>query len=86
MNDQPLDDIGLQALMIDKLLQIAPEVSADEIGLDEDLRDQLEIDSMDVLNYAIALHEALGIDIPETDVPKLFTIQGGVAYLRERLG
>lgn len=86
MNDQPPDDATLQALLIDKLLEIAPEVSADEIELDEDLREQLEIDSMDVLNYAIALHQALGIDIPETDVPKLFTIQGGVAYLRERLG
>lgn len=86
MNDQPLDDVALQALMIDKLLQIAPEVSPDEIELEEDLREQLEIDSMDVLNYAIALHQALGIDIPETDVPRLFTIRGGVAYLRERLG
>ncbi len=86
MNDQPLDDAALEALMIDKLLQIAPEVGADEIEPEEDLREQLEIDSMDVLNYAIALHEALGIDIPEADVPRLFTIRGGVAYLRERLG
>jgi acyl carrier protein len=45
------------------------------------LRDELDIDSMDFLNVVIALHERLGIEIPEGDYPKLATLAGCVEYL-----
>ena len=48
---------------------------------DVDFRDQLDIDSMDFLNFVIALHASLGVDIPETDYPKLATLNGCVEYL-----
>jgi acyl carrier protein len=44
-------------------------------------RDQLDIDSMDFLNFVIAVHEALHVEIPEADYPKLITLNGCVAYL-----
>ena len=64
------------------LSDIAPE--ADPASLDEaaDLREELDIDSIDFLNFIIALHKALEIDIPEADYPKLGTLAGAVAYLR----
>ena len=50
-----------------------------------DLREALDIDSMDFLNFVTALHHRLGINIPELDYPKLFTMDGAVSYLRSKL-
>lgn len=44
-------------------------------------RDQLDLDSMDFLNFVLALHDRLRVEIPETDYPKLYTLDGAVAYL-----
>jgi hypothetical protein len=41
---------------------------------------------MDVLNFVVALHTTLGVDIPEADYPKLATLDACVAYLEERGG
>jgi acyl carrier protein len=64
--------------------EIAPEADPARIDPDARLRDQLDLDSMDILNIMIALHEALHVDIPETDYPKLATLNGAVAYLAQR--
>ena len=45
------------------------------------MREQLDIDSFDFLNVVIGLHEALGVDIPEADYPKLATLDGAIDYL-----
>jgi hypothetical protein len=39
---------------------------------------------MDTLNFAIGLHEATGIDVPERDYPRITSVRSCVAYLRER--
>jgi acyl carrier protein len=36
---------------------------------------------MDFLNFIIAMSKRAGVAIPEEDYPKLFTIDGVVAYL-----
>jgi len=76
-----MTDTDLRAIVLHALADIAPE--AEEIDLDpaQSFRDQLDFDSMDMLNFVIALHEALGIDIPEADYPKLSTLDGCLAYL-----
>jgi acyl carrier protein len=45
------------------------------------LRDQLDLDSMDVLNLVVALHGTLGVEIPEADYPRLATLDDCVEYL-----
>jgi len=45
-------------------------------------RDQLDLDSMDVLNFVIGLHTAFGVDIPEADYAKLATLEGCLEYLQ----
>lgn len=60
---------------------IAPEADLSEIEPDVELRDQLDIDSMDFLNFAIGLHERTGVDIPEDDYALVATLDGCVAYL-----
>jgi len=61
--------------------QIAPEADLAQIKPNLRIRDQLDIDSMDLLNFVIALHQELKIEIPETDYPKLSTVDGCVSYL-----
>jgi acyl carrier protein len=61
--------------------RIAPDVQTNEIDGALDLRDQLDIDSMDFLNLVIGVHKALGVEIPEADYPKLVTLDGFVRYV-----
>lgn len=85
MEHQPPDAEELRRVVLDVLRRIVPEADASALPPDVDLRDALEIDSMDLLNFAIGLHERLGVDIPEADYRHLATLNGCVAYLRERL-
>lgn len=39
---------------------------------------------MDFLNFITALHDRLGVNVPELDYPKLTTVDGAVAYLVEK--
>jgi acyl carrier protein len=68
-----------------ELSNIAPEVDIAQIDGAADLREALDIDSMDFLNFITAVHHRLGIDIPELDYPKLITLDGAVGYLVERM-
>lgn len=63
---------------------IAPETDFAALSGSEDLRAALDLDSMDFLNFVIALHERTGVDIPERDYGKLRTLDGAVAYLAQQ--
>jgi acyl carrier protein len=65
---------------------IAPE--ADLSGLDPgtDLREQIDLDSIDFVNFVIGLARELGVEVPEADYPELLTLDACVAYLRSRGG
>jgi acyl carrier protein len=67
--------------VIDVLSGIAPEADFTALRGNAVLRDELDLDSMDFLNFIAALHERTKIAIPEMDYPKLFTLDGAVAYL-----
>jgi acyl carrier protein len=67
------------------LMGVAPEAEDQPLDPDADFRDQMDLDSMDFLNFVIALHEATRIDIPERDYPQLASLNGCIAYLGERL-
>jgi len=78
------DDAARSTLLdtvLDVLGRIAPEADLGTIDPGEPLREQLDLDSVDFLNFVIGLHERLGIDIPEADYGKLASIDGAVAYL-----
>lgn len=71
-------------LLFEELGNIAPEWDPAEVDPGADIRDAMDIDSMDILNLVIALHKRSGIDIPEEDYGRLVTIDGAVAYLASR--
>jgi acyl carrier protein len=68
-------------LVLRALRQVAPEADPATLDPSVDLRDQLDIDSMDFLNFIIGLHEATGVDISERDYPKLGSLDACVAYI-----
>jgi acyl carrier protein len=78
------DDI--RTVAIATLKNIAPEVEADELRGDRPLRKQVDLDSMDWLNFLLGLNRKLGVEIPEADYLKLVTLNDVVAYLAARTG
>ncbi len=70
-----------KSVIFEILGEIAPETDPATVGGAEDLREALDLDSMDFMNFVVALHERTGIDIPEADYPKLRTLDGAIAYL-----
>jgi acyl carrier protein len=75
----------LREVVVSALRRIAPEVDASALRQDVLLREELDLDSMDFLNFVLALHDRLGVEIPESDYGKLYTLDGAVAYLSARL-
>jgi len=63
------------------LTQVAPEADVSRIKPNLRLRDQLDIDSMDLLNFVIGVHKQFKIDIPEADYPQLATLDGFIDYI-----
>jgi acyl carrier protein len=74
-------DDEIRTTLLRVLGTIAPEADLARLSPDASLREALDLDSMDVLNVAVGLHDALGVDIPETDYPRLATLNAAVAYL-----
>lgn len=76
-----MSDIDIMKVVQEELNNIAPEADLTTVDPTADLREALDVDSMDFLNFIAAIHHRLGIDIPEIDYPKLGTLDGAVAYL-----
>lgn len=80
-----MSDIDIRTAVQEELGNIAPEVNLAVLDPAADLREALDIDSMDFLNFIAAIHRRLGVNIPEIDYPKLLTLNGAVNYLRKQL-
>jgi len=74
----------VKARILEILTSIAPDVDAATVEPDVDFRDQFDFDSMDTLNFAIALHEAFGIDVPERDYAQLASLEKCLSYVQSR--
>jgi acyl carrier protein len=76
----------LRTAVLGALHRIAPEVDLDTVADDADLRDELELDSMDFLTFIEELSTRTGVDVPEREYPSVRTLGSCVAYLGGRLG
>lgn len=74
----------IRDVIFDALGAIAPEIDPAMIAPERPLREQIDIDSFDFLNFIIRLHEILGIEIPEKDYAELLTLNSAVEYLMRR--
>ena len=75
----------IRTAFLEELTQIAPDIEMADVGEDDHLQDDLELDSMDFLNLVSSLHQRLGVDIPEIDYPKVATLALAVEYLKQRI-
>ncbi|MCB9076194.1 MAG: acyl carrier protein [Anaerolineaceae bacterium] len=80
-----ITEADLQLTIFRLLGQIAPEADFETLDLKADVREALDIDSFDFLNFLIALNEVYGVDIPETDYGKLVSVEDIVQYLQTRI-
>lgn len=64
--------------------EIAPEVDLTQLKPDQSIREQMDLDSMDVLNFVVGLHKELQVEIPEADYSKLSNLNGCLGYLAAR--
>ena len=75
----------IKATVLHAIGDVAPEADFDHLDPTVDLREQLDLDSMDLLNIMVGIHEATGVDIPEADYPQMASLDGCVTYLRSRM-
>ena len=68
------------------LRDVAPELRPEALDPSANLRDTLDLDSVDFMNFVVGLHAALGVDVPEADYGKLTSLDDCVAYLATKRG
>jgi acyl carrier protein len=69
--------------VVAELLAVAPEVEEADLVDADLLRDQVDLDSMDWLNFLVRLHERFEVDIPESQYASLRTIDDLTAYIAQ---
>jgi acyl carrier protein len=77
------EDLAAKVLAL--VTEIAPDVDPASVIAGVDFRDQFDFDSMDTLNFAIALHRDLGVEVPEAEYSRLASLDKCVAYLADRV-
>ena len=75
----------IHAEIIQALTKVAPEVRPASIQPGVGFRDQFDLDSVDFLSFVVALHERLGVEVPEADYANLTTLERAGQYLQSRL-
>jgi acyl carrier protein len=80
-----MSDTDIRAIVLEELGNIAPEADLGALDPKADMREALDIDSMDLLNFVTAVHHRLGVNVPEADYPKLVTLAGAIDYLEAAL-
>ncbi len=75
----------IDAAVRKQLGAVAPEADLGHLDPAANLTEALDIDSMDFLNFIIALHRELGVEIPEADYAELRSLDGAGRYLAKKL-
>ncbi len=77
--------LDMKQTIFEVLSTIAPEVDPSDVDPSANLQEELDIDSIDFLNFMMGLHEKTGVDIPEKDYAKVATLNDCISYLSTRL-
>ena len=75
-----------RALVVDLIGRIAPEADLDDADPTQDLRDEIDLDSLDFLGLVEGIKERTGVDVPEEDYPQVRSLDGVVAYVTAHAG
>jgi acyl carrier protein len=80
-----MNEVALRKVILDGLKVVAPGMPVDDLEDDDNIREMLDIDSFDSLNFLIGLNTTTGVDIPEKDYGKLNTVREILDYLTVRV-
>ena len=75
----------IKSIIIETILEIAPDIEDDDIVSNENIQRYLEIDSFDFLNILTSLYAKVGVEVPEKDYSKVDTIDHMVVYFLKHL-
>jgi len=75
----------LRKAFLESLVAVAPDIDPDTVGDNDHLQDDLELDSMDILNLVAALHKRFGVAIAESDYLQIVTPAKAVEYLQQHI-
>jgi acyl carrier protein len=74
----------------DEILAKIQEITADRLGVDESdvtpdasFREDLEADSLDLVELIMELEEQFGMEIPDEEAEKITTVEEAVDYVVE---
>jgi acyl carrier protein len=74
----------IRAAVLAALADAAPEADLGALADDAELRETLDLDSMDFLRVLQAIAAATGVEIPDADAGRLATVAECVDYLAAR--
>jgi acyl carrier protein len=80
-----VNETEIRAAVLNALYSVAPEAEGEPLDQSASFRDQLDIDSMDFLNFLVALQAAVGVEVPESDYAEVGTLDDCVTYLIRHL-
>lgn len=74
----------IKIILFELLKRIAPDTEPSQLKPEDNIRETLNIDSFDSLQFVVALSEKLGIEIPEQDYGEIKTLKTLVAYIQNK--
>ncbi len=80
-----MDATEIRNTVFEELRNIAPEAEPETLDEAADMREALDLDSIDFLNLIIALNKRLGVAIADRDYDQLYNLGGLLEYLQRRL-
>ncbi|MDE2263100.1 MAG: acyl carrier protein [Gammaproteobacteria bacterium] len=75
----------IRAKLLSLLTTVAPDIEPGTVDPARDLRDQFDFDSMDALHFATAVSEAFGVEVAQTDYPRLASLRAAGEFVAGRL-
>lgn len=76
-----MNDDEIRTTVLATMRRIAPEADLDTLDPDVEWQDQLDVDSMNLLEFMVGLEQATGVSVPERDYAKVATLRRCVEYL-----
>ena len=81
-----MTSVDIRSAILQAIAEVAPEANLSALDGTVDLRDELDIDSMDFLNVLVGIDERLGVAVAERDYADVTTLDALVAYVASRKG
>lgn len=76
-----MNEVELRAAVLKALHRVAPEANLAILDPKADLREELDIDSIGILEFATGIQKETGIEVPERDYPHIVRIDDCIYYL-----